>query len=310
MRTTHVIRGNEWFPSLPLHLQLFQILGWQAPYYAHLAPIQKLDNGKKRKLSKRKDQEANLEYYYATGYPEEAVIEYLLNLANSNFEDWRKHNPNLPYSEFNLNWKKLANSNGPLFDPIKLEDISKNIIAKLEAKTIYQRTLTWAEVYDIELANLLKTNKDYVEKILNIERENSKQPRKDISCWSKVKEEIAYFFDDNFTLNEKELDNIKKELKDLDIKAFITDFLTTYDLNDSPEVWFEKLKHIAQKYGFASNLKDYQLQPQKYKGQIGSLAKLLRFLLTGRLKTPNLCLIMQVMGKKMIEKRLLKYFNN
>ena len=308
MGTTHVIRGHEWFPSLPLHLQLFQVLGWKAPAYAHLAPIQKLDEGKKRKLSKRQDQEANLQYYYAAGYPEEAVIEYLLNLANSDFEDWRKNNPDTPNSEFKITWKKLANSNGPLFDAAKLEDISKNIISRLDAKTVYQRTLDWAKIYDTELADLLKAQADYSQKILNIERAGGLQPRKDIGRWSEVKEEISYFFDHNFNLNPEELNSIKKELGNIDTDAFINEFLSTYDINDDPETWFEKLKNIGEKYGFAKSVKDYKEAPEKYKGQVGSLAKLLRFRLTGRLRTPNLCLIMQVMGEEMIKKRLLKTF--
>ena len=308
MGTTHVIRGHEWFPSLPLHLQLFQVLGWKAPAYAHLAPIQKLDEGKKRKLSKRQDQEANLQYYYAAGYPEEAVIEYLLNLANSDFEDWRKNNPNAPNSEFKITWKKLANSNGPLFDAAKLEDISKNIISRLDAKTVYQRTLDWAKIYDTELADLLKAQADYSQKILNIERAGGLQPRKDIGRWSEVKEEISYFFDHNFNLNPEELNSIKEELGNIDTDAFINEFLSTYDINDDPETWFEKLKNIGEKYGFAKSVKDYKEAPEKYKGQVGSLAKLLRFRLTGRLHTPNLCLIMQVMGEEMIKKRLLKTF--
>ena len=308
MGTTHVIRGHEWFPSLPLHLQLFQVLGWKAPAYAHLAPIQKLDEGKKRKLSKRQDQEANLQYYYAAGYPEEAVIEYLLNLANSDFEDWRKNNPDTPNSEFKITWKKLANSNGPLFDAAKLEDISKNIISRLDAKTVYQRTLDWAKIYDTELADLLKAQADYSQKILNIERAGGLQPRKDIGRWSEVKEEISYFFDHNFNLNPEELNSIKEELGNIDTDAFINEFLSTYDINDDPETWFEKLKNIGEKYGFAKSVKDYKEAPEKYKGQVGSLAKLLRFRLTGRLRTPNLCLIMQVMGEEMIKKRLLKTF--
>lgn len=243
--------------------------------------------------------------YYAAGYPEEAVIEYLLNLANSNFEDWRKANPAASYEEFPITWKKLANSNGPLFDAAKLEDISKNIVSRLNAKTVYQRSLDWAKAYDAELAVLLTADSDYSQKILNIEREGALQPRKDIGRWAEVKEEISYFFDQTFKLNPIELDDIKKELKNIDAAAFINDFLSTYDINDSPEIWFEKLKNIGEKYGFAASAKDYKETPMKYKGQVGSLAKLLRFLITGRLRTPNLCLIMQVMGEEMSKKRLL-----
>jgi glutamyl-tRNA synthetase len=304
MRVSHVIRGNEWLPSLPLHLQLFTLLGWKAPAYAHLAPIQKIDDGNKRKLSKRKDPEANLSYYKKAGYPEEAVIEYLLNLANSNFEDWRHQNPKLNNTEFKLNLKKLAKSNGPLFDLIKLTDISKNVIAKLSAEEIYIRGLNWAQEFDSNLATRLQTDTDYAQNIFNIERKNAIKPRKDISCWSKITEEISYFYDDNFTLET----NLKKETVaeiGLDIaKLLIKDFLLSYNIQDNPEEWFNKLKAVATKYGYAASNKEYQTNTDKYKGQVGTVAKLLRFLLTGRIQTPNLCTIMQVMGEKRIRQRL------
>lgn len=304
MRVTHVIRGNEWFPSLPLHLQLFQILGWDAPIYSHLAPIQKLDNGNKRKLSKRKDPEANLAYYHEAGYPEEAIIEYLLNLANSNFEDWRQNNPTTNNQKFEINLKKLANSSGPLFDAVKLTDISKEIIAKLDADTIYQRTLAWATQYDPELQTLLLNNSEYTKDIFNIERTGTDQPRKDISRWSEIKNEISYFFDDRFQLSPELYQETIAELKGAEPKKLITDFLDSYKKTDTPEIWFEKLKTVAAQHGFALNAKEYKLAPEKYHGQVGAVAKLLRLLLTGRLQTPNLCLIMQVMGEERITRRL------
>ncbi len=304
MRTTHVIRGNEWFPSLPLHLQLFQILGWKAPFYAHLAPIQKLDEDKKRKLSKRKDPEANLEYYQAAGYPKEAIIEYLLNLANSNFEDWRRANPETNNQEFILTFKKLANSNGPLFDLIKLTDISRNIIAKLDAGAVYAESVAWARQYDRELEKLLLNDPEYSKNILDIERAGAVKPRKDLSSWSEIKEEINYFFDDNFNVPKELINEIETELAGVDTKALTAAFLKIYDENDDPEAWFEKLKTVARQYGLAANGQEYKAAPGKYRGQVGSVAKLLRILLTGRTKTPNLCLIMQVMGRERVIKRL------
>ncbi len=303
MRTTHVIRGNEWFPSLPLHLQLFSVLGWTAPKYAHLAPIQKMDEGKKRKLSKRKDQEANLAYYHEAGYPEQAVIEYLLNLANSNFEDWRRENPESNYQEFTLTFKKLANSSGPLFDLVKLNDISKDIVSRLSAAQVYQEALNWAKAFDAELMDLLK-DRIYSEAILNIEREGVAKPRKDIGRWSEVKEEINYFFEEKFKVDNELINTTMAELNGAKSEKIITDFLSTYNIKDNPEVWFEKLKVVAINNGFAINAKEFKAEPEKYHGQVGTVAKLLRVLLTGRTQTPNLCLIMQVMGKEMVEKRL------
>jgi glutamyl-tRNA synthetase len=304
MGTTHVVRGNEWFPSLPLHLQLFAILDWQAPFYAHLAPIQKLDAGNKRKLSKRKDQEANLEYYQSAGYPEEAIIEYLLNLANSNFEDWRRANPASDNRDFPLSFKKLANSSGPLFDLNKLNDISKEIIARLSANELYKRTLNWAQKYDKDLALRLSTDQDYAKKILNIEREGVIKPRKDIGRFAEVKQEIEYFYDEGFRMPAELKAEALADLQGVDSNLLINDFLQTYEDTDEPEIWFAKLKTLAAKYGLAASMSEYKADPTKYHGQVGSAAKLIRILLTGRTQTPNLCLIMQVMGKDRILKRL------
>ena len=304
MRVSHVIRGNEWFPSLPLHLQLFSILGWKAPTYAHLAPIQKMDKGNKRKLSKRKDQEADLSYYKKAGYPEEAVIEYLLNLANSSFEDWRHQHPDTNNKEFILSLKKLAKSNGPLFDLIKLTDISKEVIAKMSARQVLEYSLAWAKEFDQNLAKRLETDTIYAQQILNIEREGLIKPRKDISRWSDIGEEIDYFYDDTFTVATNLKEEILNEIKPNQAKLIITDFLATYNIQDGQEEWFNKLKVVAEKHGYASNNKEYKANPDKYKGQVGTVAKLLRILLTGRTQTPNLCTIMQVMGQKRVEKRL------
>ncbi len=304
MGTTHVIRGNEWFPSLPLHLQLFEALAWPAPQYAHLSPIQKMDEGKKRKLSKRHDPESNLEYFAEAGYPQEALIEYLLNLANSNFEDWRKANPNLSYKEFELSWKKLAKSNGPLFDTKKLEDISKEIISKFTADTIYQRALSWSKQYSLSLKKILEDNKDYAIKIINIEREGAIKPRKDLSKWSELESEISYFYDELFSIDKQSLEEVIKQLNGTDIKSIINDFIANYNEQDNQEIWFEKLKTIGQKYGFAPSMKDYKNDENKYKGQLGTIAQLLRLLLTGRKQSPNLAEVMRVLGDKRMRERL------
>ncbi|PKM89052.1 glutamate--tRNA ligase [Candidatus Falkowbacteria bacterium HGW-Falkowbacteria-2] len=304
MRTTHVIRGNEWFPSLPLHLQLFAVLGWTPPAYAHLAPIQKMEDGKKRKLSKRKDPEANIEYYRQAGYLEEAIIEYLLNLANSNFEDWRRANPVADYREFILTLKKLANSNGPLFDLAKLNDISKDIISRLDAKTVAERALAWAKEYDEELYELMNKDRDYTEAIFNIERSGVPKPRKDIGRFEEVRQEISYFFDDLFTLSDEDLRSAIADLNGAEPKALVADFMAIYDEKDGPEEWFEKFKEAAAKHGFAKSPNEYKSDPEKHRGQAGTAAKLLRILLTGRTQTPNLCYVMKVMGKERVKRRL------
>lgn len=309
MGTTHVIRGNEWFPSLPLHLELFQALGFKAPQYAHLAPIQKLADGKKRKLSKRHDPESNLEYFNVIGYPKEALIEYLLNLANSNFEDWRRTETNLDYQEFKLSWKKLAKSNGPLFDIKKLDNISKEIISRLDAQAIYQEVLSWAKSYKQDtLIKILESDPDYVLSILNIERAGAIKPRKDLSKWSELEHEINYFYAPVIAINQELLSNTLKQLNGVKPKDIIQDFLATYSLEDNQEIWFEKLKKVGLKYGFAPSLKEYKQAESKYKGQIGTIAQLLRLLLTGRQQSPNLAEIMRVLGEKRIKERLKVHF--
>ncbi|MDP3836508.1 MAG: glutamate--tRNA ligase [bacterium] len=304
MRTTHVIRGNEWFPSLPLHLQLFAVLGWTAPAYAHLAPIQKMEDGKKRKLSKRKDPEANIEYYRQAGYLEEAIIEYLLNLANSNFEDWRRANPAADYRDFPLSLKKLANSNGPLFDLAKLNDISKDIISRLDAKTVTERALAWAKEHDVKLFELMNKDRAYTEAIFNIERSGVPKPRKDIGRFEEVRNEISYFFEETFVLSDEDLKTAIADLNGAEPKALVSDFMAVYDEKDSPEVWFEKFKEVAARHGFAKSPSDYKTNPDKFRGQAGTAAKFLRVLLTGRTQTPNLCYVMQVMGKERVMKRI------
>jgi glutamyl-tRNA synthetase len=308
MGTTHVIRGNEWFPSLPLHLQLFQVLGWKPPLYAHLAPIQKMDEEKKRKLSKRHDREANLEYYDEAGHPEEAVIEYLLNLANSNFEDWRKDNPDKNNKEFELSWQKLAKSNGPLFDLVKLQDISKEIISKLDADGIYNRALAWAKKHNQNLAKRLSKDPQYAKDIFSIERKDALKPRKDLACWSNLEAEISYFYDDLFVINKEELDKIETELKEkkADVRKIIEDFISSYDPSDNQITWFEKLKQVGKNHNFATSMKEYKESPEKYHSQIGTIAQILRLLLTGRLQSPNLADVMKVLGKEKSINRLRK----
>ncbi|MFA6397827.1 MAG: glutamate--tRNA ligase, partial [Candidatus Paceibacterota bacterium] len=235
MRTTHVLRADEWFASLPIHLQLFGALGWQAPNYGHISPIQKMDGDSRRKISKRHDPEASVTYYDEEGYPVDAVIEYLLNLANSDFEDWRKENPKLLNREFQLKIERLSGS-GALFDFQKLKDVSKEIIAKMTAKEVVEESLKWARKYDLGLAGQLENDKKYSLQIFDIERGGDKS-RKDIAKWSDVLYEIGYFFDEIFDSAELYFDKILSGIDKDDQKLIKDKFLETYDEKDSKDEW-------------------------------------------------------------------------
>lgn len=304
MRTTHVIRGDEWLSSLLLHLQLFKSMGWQPPQYGHVAPIQKLEGSSKRKLSKRKDPEANVGYYDEHGYPEDAVIEYLLNLANSDFEDWRKANPNRDVHEFSLTFEKLSNSNAPLFDFVKLDNISKEVIARYSAEDVYSKGLGWAKKHDTEFAQTLQQDPDYSKKVLDIDRGTEKTARKDLSKWSEMKKEMEYFFDESFHVGTEDISRKLPEFGVGDIKKIVESFIVEYDEKDSKDQWFDKIKKIARKNGYAESTKEFKRDPNSYKGTVAEIAKVFRVLVTGRVQTPDLYSLMQVMGKDRVFKRL------
>ena len=300
MRTTHVIRGDEWLSSIPVHLQLFQELGFKAPKYAHIAPIMKNDNGNKRKLSKRKDPEAAVSFYKEMGIPKEAVKENLLNIANSNFENWRRANPDLDIEKFDLQLNKMSVS-GALFDMVKLLDIGKTVISKFTAEKVYEEALNWAKQYDKELEKILE-DKEYALKVFRIERGN-KKPRKDIAKWSDVKYIIEYMYEDEFyskpqnyeyqVINQKE--DITKIL-DLYIEKY-------YNPDDDKQTWFDKIKELAGKMGYAKEVKEFKANPDKYKAHVGDVSTVLRVALTARTNTPDMYEIMQILGKEKMIKR-------
>lgn len=301
MRQTHVIRSDEWLSSVPLHLQLFHELGFKAPKYAHIAPIMKNDNGNKRKLSKRKDAEAAVSYYDEQGIPAEAVKEYLLNIANSSFENWRRANKDKTIEEFELQLNKMSVS-GALFDMVKLLDVGKNVISSFTAEKVYNETFKWAKKYDEELVDMLN-DKEYALKVLGIERGN-KKPRRDIAKWSDVKENIIYMYDEKFSeknypyqvINEKE-----------DIKKILTLYMEKYyNDDDEKQTWFDKIKALAGEMGYASEVKEFKANPDKYKAHVGDVSTVLRVALTGRTNTPDMYEIMQIMGKDRIYKRFEK----
>lgn len=303
MGTTHVIRGDEWLSSVPLHLQLFQMLGFKAPKYAHIAPIMKEEDGGKRKLSKRKDPEAAVSYYTEIGVPKEAVVEYLLNIANSNFETWRKQNPDASIDEFELQLNKMSVS-GALFDIVKILDISKTVISKYSAEQIYEETVNWAKNYDSELLEMLQ-DKEYALKVFGIERGNVK-PRKDIAKWSDVKENIEYMYEEEFNKNAREYEYQKITDKEL-IHKILTLYLEKYyNENDDKQIWFDKIKDLAQEVGFAREVKEFKQEPEKWPGHVGDISTVLRVALTSRSNTPDLYEIMQVLGKDQIKKRFEK----
>lgn len=301
MRTTHVVRGDEWISSLPLHIQLFKLLGYKPPKFAHISPIMKLDEGNKRKLSKRKDPEASVSFYVEQGFPKDGVIEYLMTLANSNFEDWRKANPTADKYSFPFSFKKMSSS-GALFDILKLNDICKNVISMMTADEVYENTLNWAKDYDEELYGLFTENPDYAKAILGIDRDVPK-PRKDIINWSDVKGYVSYFYDSLYT-NETALpENICAD----DAKAIINAYLEVFDENDDKDTWFTKIKDMCEPLGFTPNVKEYKKNPDAFKGHVGDVSTVIRIAVTGRSNTPDLHAILGALGKDRVTARLNDY---
>lgn len=299
MGTTHVIRGDEWLSSVPLHLQLFHELGFRPPKYAHIAPIMKNDNGNKRKLSKRKDAEAAVSYYEEEGIPKEAVKEYLLNIANSTFENWRKANQDKDISEFELQLNKMSVS-GALFDMIKLLDVGKTVISKFTAEKVYEEAMKWAKRHDSELEKILE-DKEYSLKVFGIERGN-KKPRKDIAKWSDVKENISYMYDNLFETEGEYPYQVISDREDINkiLKTYIEKY---YDDADDKQTWFEKIKKLTEEMGYCKDVKEFKANPGMYKAHVGDVSTVLRVALTRRTNTPDMYEIMQILGKERIAKR-------
>ena len=299
MRTTHVIRGDEWISSVPLHIQLFKTCGFRVPKYAHISPVMKEENGGKRKLSKRKDPEAAVTYYAEQGYPKESVLEYLLTLANSNFEDWRRANPDAPQSEFPFNLKKMSVS-GALFDLTKLTDVSKNVISRFTAEKVLADTLVWAKEYDSELAELLGANEAFSKAIFSIDRGTAK-PRKDIGKWNEVRDYVAYFFD---SLYENDLSALPENLTKAQCAEILQAYLAAYDPADDKDGWFGRIKALCEPLGYTPNVKEYKKNPEAFKGHVGDLSTVIRVAVTGRRNTPDLYSILQILGEQTVKARL------
>lgn len=301
MRTTHVIRGDEWLSTLPIHLQLFKYINVEPPKYLHTSHLMKLDNNIKRKLSKRKDPELALEYYKKLGYPNIALIEYLMEILNSNFEQWRAKNSNDDYKKFEFNINKIPKA-GSLFDIKKLNVVSKNIISNFPSNILYNQIINWANLYNKKLYNLFIKNESYILKILSIGK-NSKKARKDIINFSQLEDYICYFYDEIFIPNEKLLKNNIHD-QGLIIQKFIDDYQNIYSLNDNEQIWFEKIKNMCCKYKIAENNKKYLLYPEKYIFDINHIIKILRIIITGKESSPELSTIMNILGYDKINNRL------
>lgn len=290
MRTTHVVRGDEWLSTLPFHLQLFAALGWRPPKYLHIGPLMKMDGSSKRKLSKRKDPELALTFYKQEGYPTKAVYEYILTILNSNFEDWRRANPTLPADEFKFSYKKM-NPAGSLFDSAKLNDVSKNVISRMSADEVYNLSTEWAKEYDPDLYEKMTSDPDYTKKIFAIGR-GGKNPRKDIAVWSEVKDYIDLFFDGYFRIQDEYPDKFPKE----DIKKALSEFIETFDIKDDSGVWFDKIKDIADMLGYASDMRAYKLSPDSYKGNVADISMFIRIAISGKANSPDMYSVMQILG--------------
>lgn len=298
MRVTHVVRGEEWLPSLPLHVQLFNVLGFKLPKYLHISLLMKLDGSSKRKLSKRHDPEAALTYYREQGYPVKSVREYVMTLLNSNFEEWRMQNPDTPLEEFKFTTAKMAHS-GSLFDLNKLDDVSKNAISTMSAKEVTDEVISWASEQDKELYALMSKDEAYTESIFAIGRTDAK-PRKDLAKWSDVRDYAGFFFDSLYGIEDEIPENISKE----DAISIIDKYKTIYCEKDDGSEWFEKLKVIAVEFGYAEKPKDYKKEPDKYKGHVGDISMVIRIAITGKTKSPDLCSIMKILGTDRVTARL------
>ncbi|MBQ4340198.1 MAG: glutamate--tRNA ligase, partial [Firmicutes bacterium] len=305
MRTTHVVRGEEWLPSLPIHVELFNTLGLEMPIYCHTAQLMKIDEetGVKRKLSKRKDPELSLDYYREKGYHPEAVREYLLTVLNSNFEEWRIANPEASIEEFEFTTEKMSNS-GALFDVNKLNDVSKDVLLRIQADELAKFMIDWAKEFKPELTSLINADPAYLASILDIGRSGAK-PRKDLMYAEQMFEFISFFFDDQFKYEDEVPENVPAE----DHADIISSYLATYDHSDSQEDWFAKVRDMGSEKGYAAKPKDFKKNPDQYKGHVGHVSTVIRIALTGRANSPDIWEIQQILGEDKVKERMNAFIN-
>ena len=289
MHTTHVVRGDEWLATLPFHIQLFKALGFKLPKYVHIGPLMKMDGTSKRKLSKRKDPELALTYYKAEGFPIAAVREYIMTILNSNFEDWRRANPDANIDDFKFSPKKL-NPAGSLFDYAKLTDVSKNVISKMDAETVYGLLVEWAREFDPDFAGKLTADPDYARKILSIGR-GGKKPRKDMAVWKEAKPYMGFFYDDYL-----EAPQWNEKFSHGTIRTALDKFLEKFDITDDSGVWFDKVKEITTEMGFTTDMKAYKADPAAFPGTVADISTFIRQAVTGKTNSPDLYTVMQILG--------------
>lgn len=298
MGTTHVVRGEEWLPSLAKHIMLFRYLGFRLPKYLHISQIMRLDeNGNKKKLSKR-DMGANLDDYSRMGYAPECVCEYIMTLLNSNYEEWHTQNPEKPYTEFPFNVKKMSVS-GCLFDFSKLNDVSKNVISRMSADEVYGQVTDWALTNDPSFGNLLQKYPETAKAAFAIGR-GGKKPRKDLATWADAKSYMGFFFDELFQIE----DSYEERFAKSDIQAALSAFLQTYDPADEMNVWFDKIKAVAEKIGYASDMKEYKANPDAFPGNVADVSMFLRVAVTGKLNSPDMYAVMQILGADRVKNRV------
>ena len=297
MRTTHVVRGDEWLPTLPFHIQLFKALGFKLPKYVHIGPLMKMDGTSKRKLSKRKDPELALTFYKAEGFPVEAVYEYIMTLLNSNYEDWRRANPTADPTTFKFSPKKL-NPAGNLFDYAKLTDVSKNEIAKMDAPKVYSLLTEWAKEFDPDFAAKLEADPDFATKILAIGR-GGKKPRKDLATWKEAKPYMGFFYDEYM-----ETPVFDEKFDKAVIADVLNRFLADFDIADDSAVWFDKVKAITEAIGFTTDMKAYKADPTAFPGTVADVSTFIRLAVTGKTNSPDLYTVMQILGAQRTEARI------
>ena len=302
MRTTHVVRGDEWLPSLPFHIQLFKALGFKLPKYVHIGPLMKMDGTSKRKLSKRKDPELALTYYKAEGFPIKAVQEYLMTVLNSNFEDWRRANPDASVDDFKFSPKKL-NPAGSLFDYAKLTDVSKNVISRMDAEAVYVLLLDWAKEFDADFAEKLEADPAFAKNILAIGR-GGKKPRKDLAVWKDAKPYMGFFYDEY--LEKPEFD---QRFETATIRTVLEKFLSIYDPTDDATIWFDKVKALTEEIGFTTDMKAYKADPTAYPGTVADVSTFLRQAVTGKVNSPDLYTVMQLLGESRCRDRIQQVIN-
>ena len=297
MRTTHVVRGEEWLPSLPIHVELFEDLGWELPVYCHTAQLMKIgEDGNKRKLSKRHDPELSLDFYRKEGYHPAAVREYLLTILNSNYEEWRMDNPDAPAEDFKFTTEKMSSS-GALFDLDKLNDVSKNTLLHIDARELAEWLKLWSDEFAPEYGYVFR-DMDHLAKILDLGRHDAR-PRADLVYAKQIMDFIGYFFDEAFKIK----DDYPAEAA-ADAKEILNAYLESYDHSDDNEQWFGKIREIAVKLGYAAKPKDYKKNPDDYKGHVGHVSTVIRIALMGRAQSPDVWAIQQIMGEEKVRARL------